>query len=78
LGDVKKVYLSGSFARGINSETIDLLIIGEIDIAFMDELCLKIKKKIEKTIKYQVYSDAKQVDKLINNEKISYLLLWEK
>jgi hypothetical protein len=25
-----------------------------------------------------VYSDAKQVDKLINNEKNSYLLLWEK
>jgi predicted nucleotidyltransferase len=78
LGDVKKVYLSGSFARGINSETIDLLIVGEIDIAFMDELCLKIKKKIEKTIKYQVYNDSKQVDKLINNEKISFLLLWEK
>jgi len=78
LGDVKKVYLSGSFARGINSETIDLLIVGEIDIAFMDELCLKIKKKIDKTIKYQVDSDAKQVNKLINNEKNSYLLLWEK
>jgi hypothetical protein len=47
-------------------------------MAFMDELCLKIKKKIDKTVKYQVYSDAKQVDKLINNEKNSYLLLWEK
>lgn len=78
LGDVKKVYLSGSFAKGLNSETIDLLIIGEIDIPFMDELCLKIKKKIDKNIKYQVISNAKQVDKLINNELNSYLLLWEK
>jgi predicted nucleotidyltransferase len=78
LGDVQKVYLTGSFAKGKNDEIIDLIIVGNIDIDFMNELCLKIKIKINKEIRYKIEQQQKIVDKLINNSSENYLLLWEK
>jgi predicted nucleotidyltransferase len=78
LGDVQKVYLTGSFAKGKNDEIIDLIIVGNIDIVFMNELCLKIKTKINKEIRYKIEQQQKIVDKLINNSSENYLLLWEK
>jgi predicted nucleotidyltransferase len=78
LGDVQKVYLTGSFAKGKNDEVIELIIVGNIDIDFMNELCSKIKLKINKEIRYKIEQQQKIVDKLINNSSENYLLLWEK
>lgn len=55
LGDIKKVYVTGDFARGKDGKTIDLLIIAEkIDQKYLAELTRKteslIKRKIASTI----------------------------
>ncbi len=77
LGNLEKVYLTGSFANGLDGTSIDLIFIGVIDEVFLDEICQKVKKKLHKEISYQII-DNKDLILLLKQDKGSnYLLLWE-
>jgi len=70
LGDVKAVYLAGEWAKGKESEVIDICLIGtNIDKYYLLELIEKTEKLIGKKIKYLVYEKAFLDDDV--------LLLWE-
>ncbi len=70
LGDIKQVYLTGDWAKGCESEIIDLYLVGEnIDKHYLLELVEKTEKLIGKKIKYLVY----EKDLPVNNVA---LLLW--
>ena len=71
LGNLERVYLSGSFANGIDSKQIDLVILGKVDEDYLRELCEKIGKKINRKIDYTI------VEKLSIKEGI-YSLLWSR
>ena len=71
LGNLEMVYLSGSFAKGLDSKQIDLVILGKVDEDYLRELCEKIGKKINRKIDYTI------VEKLSIKEGI-YLLLWSR
>ncbi len=69
LGKLQKIYLTGSFANGLDSDTIDLVIIGDVNEKYLKEICDKVEKKINRKIKYSI------VEKLSIKEGI-YVLLW--
>jgi predicted nucleotidyltransferase len=69
LGKLEKVYLTGSFARGIDGKQIELVIVGKVNEAYLKELCEKVGRKISRKISYTI------VEKLSTKEDI-YLLLW--
>lgn len=71
LGDLESVYLIGSFAKGLDSDTVELIFVGKVDEKFLKELCGKFGRKINRKIVYQV------VEKLLNKDTNS-LLLWSK
>ena len=71
LGNLESVFLSGTFAKGIDSKQIDLVIIGKVDEDYLKELCEKIGKKINRKIDYTI------VEKLSIKDGI-YLLLWSR
>jgi hypothetical protein len=77
LGNLEKVYLTGSFANGLDSPSIDLLFVGDIDIVFLDELCQKVKKKLHKDISYQVFDNKSLNVYIKKNDDSKFLLLWE-
>jgi len=78
LGDLDMVYLTGSFARGLDSDIIDLVFIGDIDKAFLNEIIEKVEKKIQRRIRYIDYDRASfDLDKLIEKDT-SPLLLWSR
>jgi hypothetical protein len=78
LGDLEMVYLTGSFARGLDSDIIDLVFIGNIDKAFLNEIIEKIEKKIQRRIRYIDYDmDSFDLDKL-KEKGTSPLLLWSR
>ncbi|WP_276977219.1 ArsR family transcriptional regulator, partial [Flavobacterium filum] len=54
LGELEKVYLIGSFARGVDSDKIELVFLGQINKSFLNELCEKIEKKISKKVTYKI------------------------
>lgn len=55
LGDVNEVYLAGSFSRGLDSQVIDLIFIGNIDINYLIKLIEKVEKVIHRKIRYLIY-----------------------
>ncbi len=77
LGNLQKVYLTGSFANGLDSASIDLIFVGVIDKVFLEELCLKVKKKVHKEISYQIIDNKDLIILLKQETGSKYLLLWE-
>jgi hypothetical protein len=77
LGKLESVYLTGTFANGTNGKSIDLIFIGSINQSFLDEICEKIKKKLQKDIVYTILEDLNSFDKLCEDSKDKYLLLWK-
>ena len=74
LGDLKKVYLSGDYANGIDSGVIDLILVGDIDKSYLINLVDKAEKLIHRKIRYLVYPTDQAYQS--NLEKEKHLLLW--
>ncbi|MBP7272628.1 MAG: ArsR family transcriptional regulator [Saprospiraceae bacterium] len=76
LGDVEKVYLIGDFAQGLNSQIIDLIIIGNVDKSYLIKLITKVEELIHRKVRYLTYTqpEAKQDD--ISRSYPEAFLLW--
>lgn len=58
LGNVQKAVVLGDYARGVDSGTIELLLIGkEINLEYLDFLIEKAEEKIQRKVKVQVYQE---------------------
>jgi DNA-binding transcriptional ArsR family regulator len=78
LGNVELAFLTGDYAQGIDSGLIDLVLVGEIDKAYLQQLLEKSEALIHRKIRTLVISqkEAEQLKKRFQKEKI--LLLWER
>jgi hypothetical protein len=77
LGEVEKVYLTGSFAAGVNGGSlVDLELVGNINTPYLTHLIAKTEPLISKKIRYVIYTteEFKSVDS--NSQK--RLLIWTK
>ena len=55
LGNVDKVYLTGDLALGKNSPFVDLVLVGDIDKAYLYNLIEKAETLIDKKIRVGLY-----------------------
>lgn len=77
LGNVKEVYLLGSFAKGVDSEVVDLLMVGEeINREYLARLSQKGEKLIKRKIRYLVYKQEEFDEIFDRYAKDEILLLW--
>jgi len=76
LGDVQRVYLTGDFSRGIDSQVIDLVFIGDFDKTYLTSLVEKAEKIVGRKIRYLIYDslEAGSIDWTKYNPEP--LLLW--
>ena len=71
LGAVKKIYLTGEWANGIESEVIDLCFVGhELNKIYLLEIIEKTEYLIGKKIKYLIYQEHEALEE--------GLLIWHK
>ncbi len=57
LGDVESVFLTGDLARGLDSNIVDLIIIGEkLDVVYLNTLIKKAEKKIQRRVRYILFN----------------------
>ena len=77
LGDVKEVYLAGSFSRGLDSQIIDLILIGNIDINYLVSLIGKVEKIIHRKIRYLIYSPLERDSIDWSTFSPKPLMLWD-
>ena len=78
MGDLKVVYLVGNLSKGRDAENIELVLVGDINEAFLKELIAKAEKKIQKTISYIHYKESDFDFKKISESESTPLLLWSR
>ena len=76
IGDLKKVYVIGAFAKGLDDNVIELIFVGHINEDYLSQLILKTKNHIHREIKFSVFEEdvPKEMKDYCEN---SALLLWE-
>ena len=78
IGDVKEVYLTGDFAKGMNSQIIDLLIVSDhLDKNFLVKLIDKAEKIITRKIRYVIMNLVEAKKYLATLDSTEYLLIWK-
>ena len=78
LGDVEKVFLAGEFSKGLDSQIIDLIFIGNINKNYLINLIEKAENIVRRKIRYLIYTPEEAA--LINWTDFDPepLLLWQK
>ena len=78
IGDVKEVYLTGDFAKGMNSQIIDLLIVSDhLDKNFLLKLIDKAEKIITRKIRYVIMNLVEAKKYLATLDSTEYLIIWK-
>ncbi len=76
IGDLEKAYLTGKFASGIDSDTIELVLVGkDLDSTYIDTLTCKAEKLINRKIIYLVLTEEK-MSFFYKDQPV--LLIWQK
>jgi hypothetical protein len=77
LGKLSEVYLAGAFAKGIDSQVIDLIFVGkDIDTVYLVNILSKIENMISRKIRYLIF-DESEFRQYLAGSKESLLLIWE-
>jgi len=78
LGDLRRAFVTGDYARGIDTGTINLLLVGSsIDMDYLNQLSLKAEEIIKRSIRYEVCTQDVEEEKINAYGKEACLLLWE-
>lgn len=76
LGNVNRVYLEGNIAKGLGSDVIDVILIGDnINKNYLVNLIEKAETIIGKRIRHLVFNNS-EGEKYINNHQEQMLLIW--
>jgi len=79
LGDISKVYVTGDYAQGSDSGSIDMIFVGNaIDKKYLNNIVKKAEVLIKRVISYFIYTEEEEGDFLSKADETAYLLLWQK
>jgi hypothetical protein len=76
LGEVEKVFLTGDFARGLDSAIIDLIFVGNIDQHYLLQLIEKVETLVKRRIRYIIYTPSEYAGLVKSQLEVEPLLLW--
>lgn len=76
LGNLKAAYLVGSFAKGLDSHLIDLILIGEVDRDYLIQLIAKMESMIKRKIRYIIYTEKEFEFLEQSGQDSEPLLIW--
>lgn len=76
LGRLEAVYLMGDIAKGKDTDVIDLVFVGDIDVKYLLDLINKAEKLIGRKIRYLNYSIL-DFSKKHDLKRSDYLLIWK-
>lgn len=78
VGDLKWVYLTGDLAQGNDSEILDLILVGDINRDYFNDLVVKSEKYIQKKIRFVIFSQIEFLEKQHKILQENDLLLFER
>lgn len=78
LGELEHVFLVGKFAKGLSSDVIDLVFIGDIDKNYLFSVVQKVEVNLNKKIRFVSYLNSEYSEEKFSKNYPDYLLLWSK
>ena len=76
IGDLRSAYIIGDYARGMDTGIIDVVLIGNIDKAILNQLVEKTESLIHRRIKWLILSDE-EIESFKDTLDISHALkIW--
>lgn len=78
LGNIERLYLVGEFSKGLDSQIIDLIFIGDIDKNYLVTLIERVERLIHRKVRYLIYKSEEFSDAKIAEFSPPPLLLWKK
>ena len=79
LGDIEKIFLVGKFAKGIDTEIIDLIFMGEgLNKNYLVHLIEKAESLVKRKIRYLVFTNKEMQEYLELRPQSDFLLLWKR
>lgn len=84
LGDIKAVYLDGEFAKGLDSDIIDLILVGAINQEYLLHLIHRAESMVSRRIRYLIYEDEQAYEESrlkmpsFKGDGIAPLLIWSR
>lgn len=76
IGNVHSVYLVGSFARGLESQVIDIIVVGDVNVDYFVQLLTKAEVLIGKKIKFLLCSEGEFESSRKDVLSEEHLLIW--
>lgn len=76
LGDIRYVYLTGEFARGVNCDVIDLVLVGNVGHEYLLKLIGKAEELVNRRIRYIIYTDQETFLKSWSTRDQTPFLIW--
>jgi predicted transcriptional regulator len=75
IGNLETAYITGDFARGIDSQIIDLVLVGQnIENSYIEKLVSKAENLISRKIRYLILTENQMTDYFKNKPA---LIIWE-
>ena len=78
LGNVELAFVTGAYAKGIDSGLIDLVLVGEIDKGYLQGLVEKLEGLIERKVRTLVLNGGEYQKLLDNFAKAPALVVWKR
>lgn len=78
IGDVEYAFITGDYARGVDSGTIDLVLVGDINEKYLKFLVKKTEEVIQRKIRTETYSNNELEGKRKSASFGEALLVWNK
>jgi hypothetical protein len=76
LGNLEQVYVEGKLAKGLETDVVDLILIGnDIDRQYLTKLINKAEKIIKKRIRYLLFEPGK-ADEYLDKQQTKPLLIY--
>jgi predicted transcriptional regulator len=78
LGDIRAAYLVGDYASGIDSGMIEIILVGKIKQAYLENLIVRVKQEIARDFKCIVMAEEESEQFFKETYTGNSLLLWHK
>jgi len=77
LGNLFSIYLTGDFARGTDSEVIELILVGtNLDMEYLNRKVNQAEETVGREVNYQVFNPSEAESRLESIKQSDLLLLW--
>ena len=74
VGNLESAYITGDLARGIDSQIIDLVLVGQnLDTGYIEQLVSKAENMIERKIRYLILTEIQMASYFMNKPVV---LIW--